>query len=114
VRRPRAISTDGARLAALAALALLLCACAGAGVVDDGEPSQAARLVLDCDVGDASVWIDGRYIGEVGHLEGGIPLSPGTRRVEVRHDHFHTYYERITLEPHERKRVEVHLARELR
>jgi hypothetical protein len=93
--------------------ACALGACAGADVAPDREPGQAARLLLDCEVADASVWIDDRYVGEVRHLRSGVSVAPGTRRIEVRHDHYHTYYARIAFEPLERKRLEVHLAREL-
>jgi hypothetical protein len=112
VPRRRATSTDRLRLA-LAALTLVLGACAGADVIGPREPSQAARLILDCEVADASVWIDDRYVGEVGLLGEGVAVAPGMRRIEVRHDHYHTFYARIAFEPHERKRLEVYLAREL-
>lgn len=116
MRRPPAIFRRSRLcLAAVASvLALALGACAGADVVGPREASERAQLVIDCEVEDASVWVDGRYLGPIGALGGGVMLSPGTRRVEIRHDDYHTHYARITLEPQEQRHVEVHLAPELR
>lgn len=114
---PRRVSIDrhgAAPLALALAVAALAGSCAGAPGSAAREPSETARLVLDCDVEDAEVWIDGHYIGAIARLRGGIDLAPGPRRIEVRHERYHTFYTRIALEPHERRDVNVHLARELR
>ena len=106
-------SWTAASLVAATLLVATLAACAGAAGPGAREPSQTALVLLDCEVADASVWVDDRYLGEIGPLSGGVALAPGTRRIEVRHDRYHTYYARIALDPHERKTLQVHLAPEL-
>jgi hypothetical protein len=113
MRRRLAASSERRVVAIAAAVALLACACAGAPATEAREPSNAARLVLECEVDDAAVWVDGSYVGEVGHLRSGFPVELGTRRVEMRHDRYHTYYARIALEPHERVDLQVYLAPQL-
>jgi len=59
---------------------------------------------------DAAVWVNGRYIGLVADLPDGIALSPGTHRVELRHDAHHTRYLELTVEARERRDLAIDLA----
>lgn len=66
-----------------AAALLALAACAGA---PRREPSQAeAVLRLSCNVPEAALFVDGRYLAPVGLLRGGVALTPGRHRFELRH-----------------------------
>lgn len=69
-----------------------------------------AILLLQCEVGEATVWVDGREIRQVRDLAGGMALSPGPHRIEVRHDDFHEVYLELTLRARERKELVVELA----
>lgn len=62
---------------------LALAACAGAPRQD---PSQRdAVLRLSCNVAEAALFVDGRYLAPVGLLRGGVALAPGPHRFELRH-----------------------------
>jgi len=94
-----------------AGLALALAACVA-------PPAQSptavdrddAVLWFDTGVPDASLWIDGRYVGNVGMLRGGVAIEPGVHRIEIRHDDYFSHYAELTLGAGERKRIAVQLA----
>jgi hypothetical protein len=93
--------------AALVAV-LLLAACPGRG----GTPASDsdAVVVIRTEAPDAVLWVDGRYIGPIASLKGGVAIAPGAHRIEVRDDaHFSRYLE-LDLAPHERKVIDVQLA----
>jgi hypothetical protein len=94
-----------------ALLALALSACGGPGAA----PATSGRAVLqiDCPVGDAVLWIDGRYLAQVRDLRGGVALSPGHHQVELRHDRYHAHYADIELRPGQRLRLAIPLAEAL-
>ncbi len=113
--RPRtAFFSPLAGVAGLVALLGLtaLVACGPPSPATAPEAPQAGLFVAG-DVPDASVWVDGRYVGSVEQLEEGVSVAAGARRIEVRHDDYHTFYERLELKPGERRRLRVHLAPEL-
>ena len=56
------------------------------------------------------MWVTERRVGFVIDLDGGIALSPGKHRLEVRHDRFHTHYRMLELAPKQRTTVPVELA----
>jgi hypothetical protein len=97
------------RFAALlvAALALLFSACPG-GARDAARSSSDGVIHFDCPVADAEVWVNGRYLED--GLRRGIAIAPGTHRIEVRHDDYHTFYAEVTVGRGERRVVEVRLA----
>ncbi len=94
---------------ALAALSLLapLAACGGAA-----RPSPASRdavVLISCNVPDASLFVDGRFLAPVGLVRGGVALSPGEHRLELRHDEYLGRFLELTLAPSERRRVDAQL-----
>jgi len=89
----------------------LLAGCGGAA--PKGETRRDAVLVLEVGYKDASIWVDGRFVAEVGQARGGVAVSPGAHRVEVRRDGYHTFYALVTVGPGERRAIAVELAEEL-
>jgi hypothetical protein len=54
--------------------------------VDDDGGGNAARLRLDVSPDDASIYLDGNFLGTAGELEGlsaGLVVAPGSHRLEV-------------------------------
>lgn len=92
-------------------LAVLLTACGGAPKPTPVPPK--GLLLLQCEVADAEIWLDSRYLREVREVKGGIRLETGLHRIEVRHRDFHSTYLEVELAPGERRRLEVQLARRL-
>ena len=93
------------------AIALLaLVACGGSQTPRDREQSDDAIIKLDCPVEQAEVYVNDRQLGQCGDLPGGIALSPGVHRIEIRHDDYHTAYYEVTVARTERKTVRVDLA----
>jgi hypothetical protein len=95
---------------ALAVAAFVLLACGGPR---RGPPVTPARLAIRCPVVDASLWLDDRYRGDLGELRGGIALAPGTHRLEIRHDDYHSHYDEVTLRPGQHLVLRVELAERL-
>ncbi len=80
---------------ALALLALALCGCAPTGTM---VRKADAQLAIVCPVGAARVYVDEAFVGRAGDLERrALPVSSGTRRVEVRADGYFTAYREVTV-----------------
>jgi hypothetical protein len=79
-----------------AALALpgLLIGCATGGAMRD-----AAFLRLDCNVPDATLWIDDRPAGRAAAWKDSRPMPAGFRRLELRHPGYYTFYKEVTTQP---------------
>ena len=72
----------GCAALALAVIVSISSACAhGAG--GRREPPTTI-LEISSEAGDADVWVDGEYIGQVEAVSGKLKLRPGTHRVEIR------------------------------
>jgi hypothetical protein len=91
---------------AVALLLLAGCPRPHTGGGDEGD----AIVIFHADVPEAALWVDGRYIGPIGSLKGGVQLSPGPHRFELRDDAHFSHYAELVLEPRDRKVLEVHLA----
>ena len=99
---------------ALAAAVLLLVACPGSGGKSPtGAGKNDAIVIIRCEVADAELWVDDRFVAEVGRLRGGISLSPGAHRLELRHDRYHTHYEELEVTARERRTLSIELAESL-
>jgi hypothetical protein len=98
-------------LAAIAAAAIAAAGCTPApGTAATAPAQQDAVLRFACDVADAELWVNDRFVAPIGRLSKGIALSPGSHRIEVRHDGYHTHYEEVTVTPRQRRTVTVELA----
>ena len=69
-----------------------------------------AIIHFDAPIKDAEVYVDGRFIRRIRELRGGLALSPGAHRIEVRHDHYHSLYLELRVEKRERRTIPVKLA----
>ena len=61
---------------------LLLVAC-GPKPAPSGVTPNDAIVYLKSNVGDANVYVDGRFVGPIGVLRGGIAVDPGKHQVAV-------------------------------
>ena len=86
---------------------LTMMACGGTQTT---KTAATAALELRCEVRDAELWVNSRYIRELGQLSRGVKLKPGSYRVEVRHSDYHSAYFEVELSEHERRILEVSLA----
>ena len=94
--------------AAALAVVLALAGCPRSGGTPAGDAD--AVVVIRTEAPEAVLWLDGRYIGPIASLKGGVAVAPGAHRIEVRDDsHFSRYLE-LDLAPHERKVLDVELA----
>jgi hypothetical protein len=71
-------------------------------------PGDAIVLVT-ANVADAQLYVDGKLVGPVASLRGGVAIDPGKHRVEVRaDDHFSRYLE-LDLKKSEKKTIALEL-----
>jgi hypothetical protein len=77
--------------------------------LEGGAPSPKAPAIRD-----AALWVDGRYVGTLEALRGGVAVEPGPHRFEIRHDDYFSYYAELTLAPRQRRRLTVDLSPVLR
>lgn len=88
----------------LSSLSLLAAGC-GATAAERARTSNAIVLVT-CNVADAALFVDGRFVAPVGLLKGGISLAPGPHRLELRHEAYLGRFFELSLAPAERRRVD--------
>ncbi|MFN0253558.1 MAG: hypothetical protein ACKV2T_42215 [Kofleriaceae bacterium] len=98
------------RFAVGPALALVLAACGGMKQNPRGVDSDDAIVKLSSNVTDAQLYVDGRFIGPLGALRGGVAVEPGTHRFELRHEDYFSSYLELTLAKAERKKVALEMA----
>ena len=92
-------------------VALALAGCGGTtGRVRGGADGDDAVVQIRASVADAALWFDGRFIGPIGGLRGGIAVEPGKHRLELRHDDYFSHYQELDLAPRQRLTVDVELA----
>lgn len=94
---------------ALVGLLGLLAACGGKQTTSRVDPSDAI-FYLRSNVGDANVYVDGRFIGPVTVLKGGIAVEPGKHRLELRHEDYFSRYIELDLKKAERRKLLITLA----
>ncbi len=92
------------------ALVLGLCACGGRQQPSSGVTADDAIFYVTSNVGDANLFVDGRFVGPVGVLKGGIAVVPGHHRVELRHEDYFSRYVELDLKRADRKRLALDLA----
>lgn len=69
-----------------------------------------AIVVLQSNVRDAQVYVDGRFIASLDALRGGVAVEPGTHRVELRHEDYFSSYLELRVARAERKKIRVDMA----
>jgi hypothetical protein len=91
------------------ALLGLLVAC-GPKAVPTGVTRDDAILSIKSNVRDAQVYVDGRFVTPLDAAGGGIAVSAGTHRFELRHEDYFSSYLELTLAKAERRKVSMELA----
>ena len=91
------------------ALVLLLVACGGK-TVQTGVTRDDAIIAIRSNVKDAQVYVDGRFVTPLDAAGGGIAVTPGTHRFELRHEDYFSSYLELTLAKAERRKVSMELA----
>jgi hypothetical protein len=99
-------STAVVAIAAQLALATLG-ACGGAA--KSSSSSRDAVVRITSNVAEASLFVDGRFLAPIGLIRGGVALSPGRHRLELRHDGYLARFIELELAPAERKQVDAQL-----
>jgi hypothetical protein len=91
-------------------LALVLLAACGAPQTTTGVTRNDAILSIKSNVRDAQVYVDGRFVTPLDAAGGGIAVTPGTHRFELRHEDYFSSYLELTLAKAERRKVSMELA----
>ena len=89
---------------------LLLFAACGPKTVETGVTREDAILRIASNVRDAQVYVDGRFVTPLDAAGGGIAVTPGTHRFELRHEDYFSSYLELTLAKAERRKVSMELA----
>ncbi len=90
------------------ALALaLLVACGGKPAVQ--APRENAIVLVRANVKDAQLYVDGRFIGPLDAIGGGVSVAAGVHRLEVRHEDYFSSYLELTLAKAERRKIAIEL-----
>lgn len=93
--------------AVVGAAALLGC---GPKTIATGIAHDDAILSIQSNVRDAQVYVDGRFVTPLDAAGGGIAVTPGTHRFELRHEDYFSSYLELTLAKTERRKVTIDLA----
>ena len=91
------------------ALLALLVACGGK-TISTGVTREDAILSIHSNVRDAQLYVDGMFVTPLDAAGGGIAVTPGTHRFELRHDDYFSSYLELTLAKAERRKVSMELA----
>ena len=75
-----------------------------------GATSDDAVVYVKSNVADAQVFFDGRLVGPISVLRGGIAVDAGKHRVELRHDDYFSRYVELDLRRAERKQLQLEMA----
>ena len=95
---------------ALVILALLPAIACGPKPVQTGVTRDDAILSIKSNVRDAQLYVDGRFVTPLDAAGGGVAVTPGTHRFELRHEDYFSSYLELTLAKAERKKVSMELA----
>jgi hypothetical protein len=91
-------------------LVLLLGACRTPGTPTQTQDKALGTLVVAAEIADATVYIDGRLVGRVSRVRGGMRMRAGEHRLEVRHEGHHTRYLEVDVPAGQVTTVKVDLA----
>lgn len=92
------------------ALLLLALAACGPKVGANGVTADDAIIQVKSNVRDAQVYVDGRFVAPLQALRGGVAVTPGTHRFELRHEDYFSAYLEMKVARAERKSVAMELA----
>ena len=92
---------------ALLAVALVAC---GPKVAPNGVNASDPVVFVKTNVADAQVYVDGRFVGPVNVVKGGIALDPGKHRLELRRDDYFSRYVELDLARAEKRKLQLDLA----
>ncbi len=88
----------GAVLSALVLVSLASCR-SQHSYVDIPAIAPEGLLRFEANVADARIYVDGYFAGSVASVaRRGVPVQPGVRRIELRHEKFHSHYARVKVE----------------
>jgi len=86
-----------------------LTACAGGSGASRVTSSQAI-LYIHSNVRDAQLYVDGRFIGPLDALAGGVALEAGAHRLELRHEDYFSTYREVQIARATRKTLAMDMA----
>lgn len=92
-----------------ALLAILLAGC-GPKPAPGGVAAGDAIVFVTSNVHDAQLYVDGRFVGPLDALRGGIAVEPGAHRLELRHEDYFSRYAELAVVRAERKQLALDLA----
>ncbi|HEY1550553.1 MAG TPA: PEGA domain-containing protein [Kofleriaceae bacterium] len=90
------------------AIAVVLAACGTPPPVNGVRAGQAV-VVVTSNIGDAQVWVDGRLIGTLDMVHGGLAIDPGHHRIELRHDAYFSRYAELAVTRAERTKLDLEM-----
>lgn len=94
----------------LALFALVAVACGPKPGPSSGVTREDAIIAIKSNVRDAQVYVDGRFVTPLDAAGGGIAVTPGTHRFELRHEDYFSSYLELTLGKAERRKVTMEMA----
>lgn len=86
-----------------------LTACAP-GTAANRVTSGASIIYITSNVGDAQVYVDGRFVAPLDALRGGVAVAPGEHRVELRHDDYFSSYREVQVARSARQKLAIDMA----
>ena len=75
-----------------------------------GVSPNDAVVYLTSNVHDAQVYVDGRFVGPIDILHGGIAVDPGRHRIELRHDEYFSRYAELDLHRAQKQQLDLDMA----
>jgi len=76
----------------------------------NGVTTSDAVVYLRSNLSDALVYVDGRFVGPLSVIRGGIAVDPGKHRIELRHEDYFSRYVELDLARAEKKKLQLELA----
>lgn len=89
---------------------LVIAACGPKPTPANGVTADDAIFYVRSNVADASIFVDGRFIGPVSMVRGGIAVVPGHHRIELRRDDYFARYVELDAKRADRTKLEINLA----
>jgi hypothetical protein len=92
------------------ALVLVALAACGPRPAPSALTANDAVMYLKSNVAEAQVYVDGRFVGPIRVLRGGIAVDPGKHRIELRHDDYFSRYVELDLRRAEHRKLDLPMA----